>query len=149
MTSNWLQQVPAPALVADIILGLHAVVVAFLVLGLVLIVLGGLCGWQWVRNRWFRLAHLLTIALVVVQTWLGELCPLTIWEQQLRRRAGQAYHEQSFIEYWLAQLIYYDLPWWVFVVSYSIFGLLVVLCMWWLPPRWRKPCSPGPNRSMH
>ena len=59
---------------------------------------------------WFRLAHLATIVIVALQAWLGRLCPLTIWELELRRAAGQAYQEQSFIEYWVARYLYLDLP---------------------------------------
>lgn len=130
-----IERIPAPALAADILLVFHALVVAFVLFGQVLILAGGALGWSWVRNLWFRLAHLLTIVYVILQTWLGVLCPLTVWEQQLRQRAGQEAHDQAFVEYWLSQLLFFDLPWWVFVVTYTAFGALVVASWWWLPPR--------------
>jgi hypothetical protein len=130
-----LDYIPAPALAADLILVFHAMVVAFVVFGQVLVIVGGLCGWQWIRNLWFRLAHLLTIGVVVAQTWLGQLCPLTLWEQDLRRAAGQAAHDQSFVGYWLGRVLFFDLPWWVFISVYTAFALLVIWSWWWLPPR--------------
>ena len=65
---------------ADAILTLHALFVAFVVLGLCCILVGGYRGWSWVRDRWFRLAHLAAIGVVVLQSWVGVICPLTRWE---------------------------------------------------------------------
>jgi hypothetical protein len=130
-----LDRIPNPALAADLILVLHFLVVAFVVFGQLLVMVGGWRGWAWVRNLWFRLAHLLTIVYVVIQTWLGQLCPLTIWEQDLRRAAGQTVHDQSFIEYWLGRLLFFDLPWWVFVVVYTGFAVVVAWSWWWVRPR--------------
>ncbi len=132
-----IEAVPAPGLMADALLVLHALIVAFVIFGQVAILIGWARGWAWVRNLWFRLAHLATIAFVVVQTWLGRLCPLTVWEQQLRRAAGQGFHEQGFIEYWVGRMIFFDLPLWVFGLVYTAFGLLVLASWWWLPPRRR------------
>lgn len=123
-----------PGLWADAILVLHAAVVAFVVLGQLVIIVGWLRNWQWVRWFWLRLVHLSTIAFVVVQTWLGQLCPLTFWEQQLRAVAGEVAYEKSFIEFWLSKVLFYDLPWWVFIAAYTVFGLLVLVTWWRLPP---------------
>jgi len=135
---SWYDRVPAPGLVADIILILHSLIVVFVIFGLVLTLLGGWLNWQWVRNIWFRSVHFFTILIVAVQAWFGVICPLTIWEQELRRVAGQFYYDISFIEYWLGQLLYYDLPWWVFVLIYSLFGVLVAMTFWLVPPRCLK-----------
>ena len=133
-----------PGLLADIILVLHAAIVAFVVLGQLAIMVGWARRWPWVRWFWLRLVHLATIVFVVVQTWLGQLCPMTIWEQQLRAAAGQHMHSQSFIEFWLSRILFYDLPWWVFVAAYTLFGALVVLTWWRLPPT-RKRVKPEPH----
>ncbi|NNE35497.1 MAG: DUF2784 family protein, partial [Rhodothermales bacterium] len=66
----------------------HVLFVAFVIFGLVLILAGKLRAWSWVRNPWFRLAHLAGIAVVVLQSWLGAICPLTKWEVALREKAG-------------------------------------------------------------
>lgn len=122
-------------LAADAVLLLHAIFVVFVVLGLLLIFTGHFLGWRWVRNPWFRLAHLLAIAVVVVQSWLGILCPLTHLEMALRRRAGDADYPGSFIGHWLEELLYFQAPAWVFVVCYTAFGALVVLSWFLVRPR--------------
>ena len=122
-------------LAADLILVLHTAIVVFIVGGLVLILAGGLRGWPWVRNPVFRLLHLVAIAIVVLQAWLGQICPLTTWEMALRARAGDATYAGSFIAHWLQALLYYEAPLWVFAVCYTIFGALVVLAWYWVRPR--------------
>ena len=135
LTSNtFITQLPFPGVLADIILVIHACIVAFVVCGQLGILIGWVCQWRWIRRFWFRLLHLATIIFVVVQTWLGQLCPLTIWEQQLRMTAGQSVHSQSFIEFWLAQILFYNLPWWVFVLAYTLFAALVLITWWRVPP---------------
>lgn len=122
-------------LAADLLLVLHASFIAFVVLGLVLVIVGGLLSWSWVRNRWFRIVHLVCIGIVVVQAWLGMICPLTTWEMDLRRAAGDPGYEGSFVAHWLSELIYYEAPWWIFVVAYTAFGMLVVISWFWVRPR--------------
>ncbi|MES2191108.1 MAG: DUF2784 domain-containing protein [Pseudomonadota bacterium] len=129
---------PVSAQLADLVLLVHASIVAFVVLGQVLFVMGGFKDWAWVRRMWIRLAHLGLMACVLVQSWMGMTCPLTIWEQTLRRQAGQSAYAESFIGHWLSQLIFFNAPPWVFVVAYSLFGALVVLTWWWIPPRQSK-----------
>jgi len=132
-----------PALAADLILILHAGFIAFVVLGLVLTLIGACLGWRWVRNFWFRIAHLLAILVVALQAWLGWLCPLTEWEAELRVAAnGRPYPEEGFIAYWLHELIYYDFPFWAFTLAYTLFALAVLATLIFLPPRppgfWRR-----------
>ena len=122
-------------LAAEAILFLHVAFVAFVVLGFVLILVGKLRSWSWVRNPWFRWAHLAGIGFVVVQSWFGAICPLTIWEMDLRRKAGEEVYSGSFIAHWLESILYYQAPQWVFVVSYTCFGLLVVASWIWVRPR--------------
>lgn len=122
---------------ADAILVLHVGIVAFVVLGALAILVGGPSGWRWVRARAFRVTHLGLMLFVALQAWLGRICPLTEWEQSLRRRAGQATFDESFIEHWLSWLIFFEAPWWVFLAAYTAFAALVALCWWWWPPRRR------------
>ncbi len=119
---------------ADTVLVLHFAVVAFVVGGLVLIVVGNLTGWRWVNALWFRLAHLAAIAFVVAQAWLGITCPLTSFEMALRASAGKTIYASSFIEHWISRLLYYEAPPWVFVLAYSVFALLVVASWLRFPP---------------
>jgi hypothetical protein len=123
------------AILADAILVLHVGIVAFVVLGMLLIVVGGKRRWPWVRGFKWRLAHLLLMAFVAAQAWLEELCPLTVWEHALRRRAGQSTTGESFIEYWLSRLIFFEAPWWAFVAVYTGFAALVVVAWFRVPPQ--------------
>jgi len=98
-----------PGLLADIIGSVHFLFVLFVVFGL-----------------------------VVVQSWLGQLCPLTIWENELRWQARQEGLGHSFIETWLNRLLYYEGPMWVFTTIYTVFGALVLLTIIAYPPRRRS-----------
>jgi hypothetical protein len=127
-------------LLADAVLLLHFAVIVFVVGGLAAVLVGNAAGWRWVNDWWFRLAHLLAIGVVVVQSWLGQHCPLTILESWLRVQAGAQAYQQSFIEHWVQRIIYYDIPLWVFTLVYTAFAALVVLAWWRYPPRrnWRS-----------
>ncbi len=119
---------------ADAILVVHALFVLFVLGGFVLILLGAR-SWSWVRNRAFRIFHLAAIAFVTVETLLGFTCPLTIWEDMFRA-AGPG--QRSFIGRWVARLLYYNFPEWVFAIAYSAFALAVVWAWHVVPPRARS-----------
>lgn len=121
-------------LVADVILLLHVLFVIFVVLGLVLIFVGGALAWSWVRYPWFRLIHMIAIAVVVVQSWLHIICPLTTVEIDLRERAGDTVYSGTFISHWLETLLYYQAPPWVFIACYTVFAALVVAAWFWVRP---------------
>lgn len=122
-------------LMADLLLSLHVLFIAFVVFGLVLVIFGGLRDWGWVRNPYFRLCHLGAIGFVVIQSWLNLPCPLTVWENQYRAEAGAIEYSGSFIAHWLSALIYYEAPPWVFMLTYSLFGLMTLLTIFWIRPR--------------
>ena len=109
--------------------------VLFVVGGLATIVAGNLRGWRWVNGWWFRLAHVVAIAVVAVQAWLGRYCPLTILESWLRERGGEPGYDRSFVQAWVQRVMYYEAPLWVFAILYTGFGLLVVAAWWRWPPR--------------
>lgn len=121
-------------LAADLILVTHVSFVAFVVFSLVLIVIGRFAAWRWVRNPWFRYAHLAAIGIVVLQSWIGLVCPLTTWEMALRERAGDAVYSGTFIAHWLQAILYYQAPAWVFAACYTLFALLVAGCWFWVRP---------------
>jgi len=125
-------------LAADAILAAHVAIAAFVVLGALAIVAGGLARADFVRNRRFRVAHLVLVAFIALQAWLGRLCPLTTLEQHLRERAGEAAYRESFVAHWLARLLYVEAPWWAFVAGYTMFLALVAASWFWWPPRTRR-----------
>jgi len=122
------------AWVADVILVVHVLFVLFVVGGFALI-LAGARRWSWVRNRTFRVLHVAAIVFVAAEALLGVTCPLTSWEDTLRATGRE---ERSFIGRWLAWLLYYDLPEWVFAIAYAAFALAVIGCWWAIPPRARS-----------
>lgn len=123
------------ARLADALLVVHAGIVAFVLAGTVLILLGRWRAWSWVRAPAWRIAHAVLMAFIALQAWRGALCPLTVWEQALRRRAGEAAYAGSFVEHWVSRVLFYEAPWWAFVAAYSAFALLVVALWWLVPPR--------------
>jgi hypothetical protein len=129
---------PVAALLADAILALHVGVVLFVVLGALAIPIGAWRRWHWVRLRRWRIAHLLLMAFIALQAWLGALCPLTVWEKALRARAGQSVYAETFIEHWLSRLIFFEAPWWVFVAAYSALAACLVLLWILVPPHARR-----------
>ena len=120
---------------ADLLLFTHVLFVVFVIISLLLIIAGKFLSWPWVQNPWFRLTHLVAIVVVVLQSWLGAICPLTTWEMALRTKAGGTIYPGSFISHWLSTLLFYEAPDWVFVVSYTAFGLLVLVSWFWVRPR--------------
>lgn len=125
-------------LLADVVLMLHVGIVMFVMGGLLLIIIGNLLGWRRVNNVWFRLVHLLAIAVVMLQAWLGALCPLTYLEMWLRTKAHATTYTGSFIQYWLQRLLYFDVPSWVFMFAYTLFGVLVLVVWWVYPPSFKR-----------
>lgn len=117
-------------LLADLILVVHFLFVAFVAGGLALVWIGAAAGWQWVRNFWFRAAHLAAIVFVAGEALAGVWCPLTLWEAQLR--GAQA--DKSFIAQWIHRILFYDFPEWMFTIAYVAFALAVALTLWLLPP---------------
>jgi len=122
-------------LLVSLVLALHVALVAFVVGGLAAVIAGNLLRWRWVNALWFRLAHLGAIAVVVAQSWLDIVCPLTSLELWLRKQSGQGGYSGGFIENWLERVLYYDAPAWVFTTVYSLFGLGVLATWWFFPPR--------------
>lgn len=119
---------------ADAVGVLHALVVLFVIGGQGLILAGWRFGWGWARHGGFRRLHAATIAVVVAIAAFGAWCPLTLWEAELRRRAGEAGLAKGFIATWLEKLLYYDAPLWAFAIAYALFAALVAWTYWKYPP---------------
>ena len=120
---------------ADLVLAAHIGFVGFVVGGLLLILIGGCRGWRWIRNPWFRMAHLAAIGIVVLQAWLGIICPLTTLEMALRDRGGDVTYEGTFMAHWLRKCLFYQAPFWVFTVCYTLFALTVIGTWFGFRPR--------------
>jgi len=125
------------ATLADLVVVIHAAYAAFVVVGLAAIIVGGAAGWKWVRNFWFRAAHLAAIAIVLAESIIGVACPLTRLENSLRAQAGQSGYAANFLGYWLDRLIFFAAPAWVFMILYAAFTVAVAVALWLVPPRAR------------
>lgn len=129
-------------LLADVIVAVHVAYVSYVVFGQLAIFAGVVLRWQWIRNFWFRVTHLVAISIVAFEAIMNITCPLTLWEEQLRRAAGQPTSGETFVGRLLHYLIFYDWPPWAFTVLYICFALLVLATFVFAPPRWRrKPAS--------
>lgn len=124
-------------LLGDAVLVVHVSIAVFVVAGLPLVVVGNLRRWRWVNRIWLRSAHLAAIVVVAAESWFGQICPLTTLEMYLRSRAGTPGYTGGFIEHWFQNLLYYQAPPWVFVLVYTVFGVLVAATWWVFPPRLR------------
>jgi hypothetical protein len=120
-------------MMADVILVVHFLIVAFIVGGLVLVWAGAALGWRWVRNPGFRYLHLGAIAFVAAEALLGVVCPLTVWEDMLRGGA----RAESFVGRWVRYFLYYDAPEWVFTAAYVAWAAATLATLRLVPPRRR------------
>ncbi len=84
------------SILADALLVIHLIFIIFVLLGGILII-------KW---RWVVYLHLPTAAWGILVEFNHWICPLTPWENALRRAAGDISYETSFIEHYLLPLIY-------------------------------------------
>jgi hypothetical protein len=134
---------------ADVLVTAHLAFVAFVVVGQLLILVGWVCGWGWVRNFWFRLVHLTAIGVVAAEGLAGEECPLTTWERNLR--GGNLHNVEGSV--WLGRvsnrILFYqvsqeNMVW--FQRGHIAFGVFVFGTFVLVPPRGprRRPAPTAP-----
>jgi len=81
---------------ADVVLVLHLLFVAF-------VVAGGLSVLRW---PWMAWLHLPALAWGATVEFTGWICPLTPLENLLRRSGGEAGYQGGFIEHYLMPVLY-------------------------------------------
>lgn len=116
--------------IADIVMLIHFMFVAFVVGGQSLIIIGYHRKWRLAANLLIPRLHMACVLYVVVQAWAGQWCPLTLLENRYRQTAGQETYRSSFIQDWVGRTIYYDAPHWVFMIIYTVFGAVALI--YWL-----------------
>jgi len=126
-----------PLVLADLVLALHLGVIAFNVFGLIVIPLGAMRGWRFVRVFWWRALHAGILALVAVQAVAGRACFLTDWHAALVRAAGGSESNAPLIERFVERLIFWPVPGWVFVVLYLAVCAYTLVLWRLVPPRCR------------
>ncbi len=122
---------------ADLVVAFHLGYVSYVVVGQLIIWIGLIFRWSWIRNPWFRWTHLLAILAVALEAVCSITCPLTSWEFELRRMAGQEVEESTFIGLLFHNILFWDLPPWAFTAMYIGFAALVLGTFVFAPPRWR------------
>lgn len=96
MTVPPLDQATLFRVAADLVVGVHAAFVVFVVLGALLVV-------RWPRLVW---VHVPAAAWGVFTEFLGWTCPLTPAENYLRHRGGSSTYQGEFIEHYVLPLLY-------------------------------------------
>lgn len=81
---------------SNLIVIIHFLYIVFVLLGALLVL-------RWPRMIWL---HLPAVVWGVLVEFMGWYCPLTPWENQLRRMAGREVYEGDFIGEYLLPLIY-------------------------------------------
>ena len=81
---------------ADVVLAAHLAYLAF-------IPAGGFLALRWPRLVW---VHALAVAVAFVSITVHFDCPLTSWEQSLRRRGGQRVYTNGFVDHYLTGRVY-------------------------------------------
>ena len=117
-------------MLADVLLALHFSIALFIVGGLILVWIGAVAHWSWIRNPWFRYLHLAAIVFVAAEALLGFACPLTIWEDLLRGGV----RPESFVGRWVYRLLYYNAPEWVFTTLYAAWAAAALATLKLVPP---------------
>ena len=121
-------------LLADAILIFHFLFVLFVAGGLPTIWIGKWLKLAFVRNIWFRIVHLSAILFVTGESLFGIICPLTIWENNLRHLES----DRSFIQRWLHHIIFYELPEGLLTTVYLLFATLTIATLLLIPPYYRN-----------
>lgn len=83
-------------LLADAVVGLHALFIVF-------VVCGGFLAWRW---RWVAAIHIPCAVWGVLIEYGGWICPLTPLEHSLRTHAGQQGYSGGFIEHYVLPVMY-------------------------------------------
>ncbi len=135
-------------ILADAVVAIHVGYVSFVVLGQLAILVGWWRRWGWVRNLWFRMAHMTAILIVTVEALITFRCPLTTLENSLRELGGQKGEDVDFIGRLFRGIIFVDIPdtHWVFKVLYFGFAVLVLATLILVPPRLRSAATAATAR---
>lgn len=81
---------------ADALVALHVAFIAFVLTGGIVVL------WR----PWLAALHLPAVAWAAFVEFTGTICPLTPWENALRRRAGDAGYAGGFVEHHVLALLY-------------------------------------------
>jgi hypothetical protein len=124
-------------LAANALAVVHLAYFVFVVGGVVAIVVGSRRGVTWVRNPWFRIAHIAAIYVVLVEDVTGFPCPLNVLQWGARTAATGARETTAGVGGMLDYLLYHTISPLALDIMYWSFGVLVLVLLWIVPLRWR------------
>lgn len=120
---------------ADLMVAIHIGYVGYVVVGQLVIWLGWVMRWRFVRNFWFRATHLLAIGVVAFEELMEIRCPLSVWEEHFRELAGQPVSGETFLGRMMHSLLFHDFQPWVFAAIYYTTLVVVLLTLIFCRPR--------------
>jgi hypothetical protein len=124
------------ALLADLILYFHFLYVLGVLVPIPLIVIGSWYDWKWVRLLWLRRVHACMMLLVVLEAFIGMICPLTEWETAIRAKGpGGNIYPKGFIAALVAKLLFSDFELWVYTLLYIVTALIIIDLYILIPPK--------------
>lgn len=119
---------------AQIILALHVACSLFVLLMPLLVPLGVWLSWSWVLNPWLRYAHLGLVLFIAGEVVLGKPCPLMVWENQCRVKAGMPLYTTGFFDYWVEAILKIPFKDWMFESIFLAVGIASVAQFFLLGP---------------
>lgn len=119
---------------AHIILALHVACSLFVLLMPVLVPLGVWLSWPWVLNPGLRYAHLGLVLFIAGEVILGKPCPLMVWENHCRIRAGMPLYTTGFFDYWVEAILKIPFKDWMFESIFLAVGIASVAQFFLLGP---------------
>ncbi len=120
---------------ANLVAVLHLLYFAFVVLGSAAIVAGAFRHWNWVRNSWFRVGHLLAIWIVLAEDVIGLVCPLNVAESGLRHSAASP---ESGAGREIDRLLHHTIYGRPLDAIYWSLGILALLLLFLVPPNFLR-----------
>jgi len=123
---------------AQLVLGVHALVALFVVFGMIVVPVGAAQRWTFVRGFSFRAVHLGIVLIIALQKVLGATCFLSVWEFELLDAAGGAATRMPALQAFTIGIIHWDMPLWFFTALYLLV-LAYTIVLW----RFAPPHLPG------
>jgi hypothetical protein len=109
---------------ANGVLSLHVLFTLFMLITPLIIYLGMLQSWEWINNASFRHLHIFLLTFVMLEVYFDYPCPLTVWENRYRKKAGMPVYCSGFFDFWVERLFGISLKKWMFNL---VFGGVAII----------------------
>ena len=119
---------------SEIVLLFHFTIFLFMVSSFFFIPFGYYKNWEWVKNKNYRLIHLFLMGIVLIETILGFMCPLTILENFLR---SDIKVNNKFTEI-IHQIMYWNFLNYQFIILYLLSFLYLIFLWFFFKPNFEK-----------